>query len=125
MTWAVVGIFGAFALGVIGLLTWMISHLETSLGRRLDRFELTVDTRFSEVNRRFDVVDQRFDLVDQRFDLVDRRLHGVEGRLDRVEGRLDRVTGRLDHVADRLTSLEGGFRDLRADLTDHIAHHSA
>ena len=126
MTWTALGIIGAFGLGALGLATWVVTHLETSMGQQIaqqgalfgatfDRFERLVDARFSEMNRKFD---SRFSEMDRRFDLVDQRL-------DRVEGHLDRVEGRLDRVEDRLTSLEGGFRDLRADLADHIAHHSS
>ena len=115
MTWTALGIIGAFGLGALGLATWVVTHLEASLGQQIAQqgalFGATFD-RFGSTFDRFErLVDERFSHMDRRFDLVDQRLDRVEGRLDRVE--------------DRLTSLEGGFRDLRADLTDHIDHHSA
>ncbi len=139
MTWTVVGLFGTFGLGALGLLTWVITHLETkiglveiNLGHRIteqgaafDRFERLVDLRFSEVYRRFDGMDRHLDQVDGRLERVEGRLERVEDRLERVEGRLERVEDRLEGAEGRLESLDQGVRGLRSDLTNHVAHHSA
>jgi hypothetical protein len=66
-SWALLGILGTMATGLLALVAVAQANLKAF------------------VSARFDAVDVRFTAVDQRLDGVDRRLDGVERRLEALD----------------------------------------
>jgi len=65
--WALIGVLGTMASGILALVAFSQADLKAFVGAK------------------FDAVDVRFTAVDQRLDGVDRRLDGVERRLEALD----------------------------------------
>jgi chromosome segregation ATPase len=86
-TWTVIGILGAFSLGVLALSTTQ---------------RLGIDTRIDRLGERMNSLEQRMSGLEVRMDRVELRMDGLEQRMDAVELRMDRLEQRMDGLEQRM-----------------------
>lgn len=78
-SWALLGILGTMATGILALVALSQANLKAFVAARFD----TVDARFNFVDQRFTAVDQRFDGVDRRLEALDRDVQVLSDRVFR------------------------------------------
>jgi septation ring formation regulator EzrA len=61
------------------------------LDEKLERFRVTTEQRFDEVDRRFELVDRGFELIDRRFEAIDGRFEAIDGRFEAIDGRFEEM----------------------------------
>lgn len=101
-----IGILGAFSLGVLALSTTQ---------------RLGLDTRIDRLGERMNSLEQRISGLEVRMDRVELRMYGLEQRIGNVELRMDRFEERMGAVELRMNRLEermGGLSDLVAEQNE-------
>lgn len=77
--WALLGILGTMATGLLALVALSQASLKAFVSAKFE----AVDARFDTVDVRFAAVDQRFDGVDRRLDALDRDVQALSDRVFR------------------------------------------
>lgn len=82
-SWALLGIIGTMATGILALVALSQANLKAFIGAEFE----AVDARFDAVDGKFEAkfaaVEQRFDGVDRRLDALDRDVQALSDRVFR------------------------------------------
>jgi chromosome segregation ATPase len=109
-TWTVIGILGAFSLGVLVLSTTQ---------------RLGLDTRIDRLGERMNSLEQRMNGVEVRMDRLEVRMDRLEVRMDGLEVRMDRLGERMGGLSDLFTEQNELLRALIARMDAHEAGHAS
>lgn len=102
-TWTVIGILGAFSLGVLVLSTTQ---------------RLALDTRIDRLN-------ERMNALELRMNGLELRVGAVELRMDRLEQRMDGLERRMGTLSDQFAENNELLRALIARMDAHEARHAS
>lgn len=109
-TWTVIGILGAFSLGVFVLSTTQ---------------RLGLDTRIDRIGERMNGLEQRMNGLELRVGAVEVRMDRLEQRMDAVELRMDRLEQRMDGLSDLVAEQNELLRALISRMDAHETRHAS